>query len=160
MVYRHIYWGLLCVAPAPSNQMTEAVKPSLYLVKVISPHACGTKEEAMEDPMEYCFHVKRGEAPYIYGFAKRKAQDKAGKEQPVFTEKIRQGDWERYRLIRLDKSWKVADGDEGHGRAGRPCGKRWGKLFPAYGCYPLKKAAFSVVAFPDVSGQGKGAGAC
>ena len=132
MVYRHIYWGLLCVAPAPSNQMTEAVKPSLYLVKVISPHACGSKEEAMEDTMEYCFHVKRGEAPYIYGFAKRKAQDNAGKEQPVFTEKIRQGDWERYRLIRLDKSWKDADGDEGHGRAGRPCAKmRTGTPAPA-----------------------------
>ena len=57
MIYRHIYWGLLTVGPDEHNLLTDAVKKKNYLVKIVTPFAYKTKEEAAEDGFEYYFSV-------------------------------------------------------------------------------------------------------
>ena len=126
MVYKHIYLGLLSIGPNDNNMLTEGVKTKNYLVRIVTPFVYASKEDAQEGHIiETC--------PMI--------------------DMIRQEDWTRYRLLRLkcdperrgDWLSEIPDEDV------KPCGKKWTRLAPAMGRYPIEKVACSIIAFPDVS---------
>ena len=162
MVYRHIYWGLLNIGPSGENDLTEAVKPKAYLVKIITKNKYKTKEEAEGDDMKYVFHVWRDEI--ILEGSSQKEKDRILKDggncENLFEayDYIDRGDWPRYRMILLDKGAVVSpeemDGALGH--VGRPTARRWEKIFPVRGEYPVKKVAYSLIALPDAEDEGDG----
>ena len=161
MVYRHIYWGLLNIGPSEDNELTEAVKPKAYLVKITTKRAYKTKEEAMEDDMSYAFHVWRDDITLAGSSAKIKERilNGQGNYGDLFEgyDYIGQEDWPRYRMIRLRDGADITPAGikEEICRAGRPTGKRWEKIFPVRGEYPLKKIAYSIIALPDVNDEGE-----
>lgn len=163
MVYRHIYWGLLQIGPSKDKLMTKAVKKRKYLVKITTPRKYSTKEEAREDDFEYDFNVWSGGEVSLFG-ASKAIQERlaAGEELPdgVFSgyDEITQDNWPRYQLIRLKADADISPSGirDCLCRCGVPSGKRWEKLFPVYGSYPVRKVAYSIVAFPEVDGEDKG----
>ena len=154
MVYRHIYWGLLPVRKGPGNSLTGALKPSYYLVKVVSPIVYESRETALEDQMEYCF-VAQDEEPYLFGYEETQDEEREegkNKDRKPFTDQIFQSDWSRYRIIRLGGK-KKRKGKKETPKIGLPTAKAWKKLFPAYGCYPLIKVAYSIIGLPEVEAK-------
>ena len=160
MIYRHIYWGLLTVGPDKHNLLTGAVKEKNYLVKIVTPFEYKTKEEAEQDGIEYYFEVV-DDHPCMLGL--HHALDgliDEGMDIPEscpLRDKIEEEDWARYRLIRLmEKPEYVAENlEENAVRYGKPSGKAWKKIFPVIGIYHLKKAAYSIIALPDVDDGGR-----
>lgn len=155
MVYKHIYLGLLSIGPNDNNLLTEAVKEKNYLVRIVTPFVYATEEEAQKDPMAYEFAIADGEARII-GLPEKLWEDlREGNimETCPMIDMIGQEDWTRYRLLRLKcdpgKSWdwlsEIPDEEV------KPCGKKWTKLAPAMGRYPIEKVASSIIAFPGVS---------
>ena len=155
MVYRHIYLGLLSIGPNDNNLLTKAVKTKHYLVRIVTPFMYGTKEEAQKDPMTYEFAVANG-ISRIIGFPgdlREDFEEGSIPETCPMIDMIRPKDWNRYRLLRL-KCKPGKDGDwinEIPGENVKPCGKKWNRLAPAMGRYPIEKVASSIIAFPDVS---------
>ena len=162
MVYRHIYWGLLQIGPSKDNSLTRAVKKKNYLVKITTPKKYDSKEEALSDDFEYHFHVWSGADISLFG-ASRAIQEKvmAGEDLPDDVingyDEIKQDNWPRYRLIRLKKDAEISEEGihEGFCQCGTPSAKRWEKLFPVFGSYPVKKIAYTVIALPDVREERK-----
>ena len=158
MVYRHIYWGLLCIGPDEDNLLTEAVKPKSYLIKIVTPVHYATKEEAEKDDMEYYFQVSN-RGTVIKGvpgsFFRHEKESGMVPEECPRRDEIRQEDWTRYRIIRLKEN-PIAAGSHLaiNGGGGKPCSKRWNKIFPVADIYPIKKVAYSVIAVPDVKAEG------
>ena len=160
MIYRHIYWGLLTVGPDEHNLLTDAVKEKNYLVKIVTPFAYKTKEEAAEDGFEYYFSVV-DDHPCMLGL--HHGLDDlidAGVEVPMecpLRDKIEEKDWARYRLIRLKEAPESVIGnlEENAVHCGKPSGKAWKKIFPVIGIYHLKKVAYSIIALPDVNDGGR-----
>ena len=155
MVYKHIYLGLLSIGPNDNNMLTEGVKTKNYLVRIVTPFVYASKEDAQKDPMDYEFAIADGEARLI-GLPGELWEDfDEGHiiETCPMIDMIRQEDWTRYRLLRLkcdpgrrgDWLSEIPDEDV------KPCGKKWTRLAPAMGRYPIEKVACSIIAFPDVS---------
>ena len=160
MVYRHIYWGLLSVGPDKDNLITNAVKEKNYLVKIVTPRMYRTREEAEKDGFEYYFQVA-DDHPSLIGrhkdFDELMEKGFEGVEPGPYHDVILEEDWPRYRLIRLyeDPLKGLGSLEENAFRFGKPSGKDWYKIFPVMGIYHLKKAAYSVVALPDVEDGGE-----
>ena len=153
MTYRHIYWGLLCVGPNDKNLMTKAVKTKHYLVRIVTPFAYKSIQEALKDEMVYRFEVL-DERPFIMGFPNPVKEGEASYKVPdncPMIDHISQKDWTRYRLIRLKGEEKVKEGKIASTAidVGKPSGKAWKKIFPVLGIYPIEKVASSIVAMPD-----------
>ena len=160
MIYRHIYWGLMAVEPGPMNAMTEAAKPAEYLVKIVTPGKYETKEEAMRDDLFYVFRMTGGK-PYLEGIPTSEIpDDKDLSGRLPSGDRIEEQDWSRYRIIRLNNGNRneTCLKEIFEKGAGRPCGKPWRKLVPAFGCYPVEKVGYSIIGFPDVKGGRMDAG--
>ena len=164
MVYRHVFWGCLQVGPGGDSMITEAVKTKKYLVRIVTPASYETKEEAKEDEMEYEFCVF-GKDPYLFGLPasmKEQQKDSIPPEECPKVDLIRQSDWTRYRMIRIRDMTLDEIGRLGRGPVSlaRPTGKKWKKLFPVYGKYPITKVAWSIIAIPDAEKEEEGVHVC
>ena len=168
MVYRHIYNGLLEVIPGPENCMTDAAKPTSYLVRIITPEWYISREEAARDELEYCFRMDR-KGPCLVGLvrdgmrSRAPENDGSGNEEGntcLAVDWIGETDWDRYQMIRLnDRRYGIADTEKMFQKgSGKPCRRPWRKLVPAFGCYPIIKKSGTVIAFPDVEGGTEDAG--
>ena len=159
MVYRHIYWGILRIGPDSQSMLTGAVKKRNYLLKIVTPGIYRTSTEAEGDPMEYSFHAGADDVSLL-GFSRcrDKKSEKGILESLKDFDSIREGNWTRYQMIRLwDDARITPDGVDGKlCECGRVSTRKWRRIFPMIGTYPVEKCAYTIVAFPDVDKKGDG----
>ena len=111
----------------------------------------------MEDAMTYRFEVF-GKKPVLTGFPSCFEEEILHGSVPdgcLLYDRISQEDWVRYRMIALKDQEKGREGKNVL-KGARSCDRKWEKIFPVLGVYPLKKVAYSIIALPDVEKEVEG----